>query len=329
MLDKGRRKFIALLGGAAAAWPLAAKTQQQATPVIGFLHAGPVSSNAPLVEPFRRGLAELGYVEGGNVRIEFRWAQGQYDRLAELAADLVRRQVAVIAAFSPPAAQAAKAATATIPIVFESGNDPIKAGLVASFNRPGGNATGINILVEELLGKRLGLLHEVVPTASMVAVLLNPRTPSYETQLRDVQAAARALGQDIHILNASTEQDVDRAFATLVELRAGALLVGSDPFLAGRLEQMVALAAHHSVPAIYARHEFVTAGGLMSYDVDFPDAYCQSGIYVARILKGEKPGNLPVVRPTKFELAINLKTAKTLGLTVPAGLIAIADKVVE
>jgi putative tryptophan/tyrosine transport system substrate-binding protein len=329
MLDKGRRKFITLLGGAAAAWPLAAQAQQPAMPVIGFLHGGPASSNAPLVEPFRRGLAELGYVEGGNVRIEFRWAEGQYDRLAELAADLVRRQVAVIAAFSPPAAQTAKAATATIPIVFESGNDPIKAGLVASFNRPGGNDTGINILVEELLGKRLGLLHEVVPTASMVAVLLNPRTPSYETQLRDVQAAARALGQDIHILNASTEQDVDRAFATLVELRAGALLVGSDPFLAGRLEQMVALAAHHSVPAIYARHEFVTAGGLMSYDVDFPDAYRQSGVYVARILKGEKPGNLPVVRPTKFELAINLKTAKTLGLTVPAGLIAIADKVVE
>ncbi len=323
-----RRTFITLLGGAAA-WPLGARAQQAAMPVIGFLHGGPASSNAPLVEPFRRGLAEFGYVEGSNVKIEFRWAEGQYDRLAQLAADLVRRQVAVIAAFSPPAAQAAKAATATIPIVFESGNDPIKAGLVASFNRPGGNATGINILVEELLGKRLGLLHELVPTASMVAVLLNPRTPSYEIQSRDVQAAARTLGQEIHIFNASTEQDVDKAFTALVELRAGALLVGSDPFLAGRLEQMVALAAHYSVPAIYARHEFVTAGGLMSYDVDFPDAYRQSGIYVGRILKGAKPGDLPVVRPTKYTLAINLKTAKTLGLTVPPGLIAAADKVIE
>ncbi len=295
-----RRTFITLLGGAAA-WPLGARAQQAAMPVIGFLHGGPASSNAPLVEPFRRGLAELGYVEGSNVKIEFRWAEGQYDRLAQLAADLVRRQVAVIAAFSPPAAQAAKAATATIPIVF----------------------------VEELLGKRLGLLHELVPTASMVAVLLNPRTPSYEIQSRDVQAAARTLGQEIHIFNASTEQDVDKAFTALVELRAGALLVGSDPFLAGRLEQMVALAAHYSVPAIYARHEFVTAGGLMSYDVDFPDAYRQSGIYVGRILKGAKPGDLPVVRPTKYTLAINLKTAKTLGLTVPPGLIAAADKVIE
>jgi putative ABC transport system substrate-binding protein len=323
-----RRDFIAVLGGATA-WPLVASAQQPAMPAIGFLHGGPVSSNAPLVEPFRRGLAELGYVEGGNVRIEFRWAEGKYDRLTQLAADLVLRQVAVIAAFSPPAAQAAKAATATIPIVFESGNDPIKAGLVASFNRPGGNATGINILVEELLGKRLGLLHELVPTASIIAVLLNPQTPAYETQSRDVQAAARNLGQEIRVLNASTEQEVDRAFAALVQMRAGALLVGSDPFLASRLEQTVALAAHYSVPAIYPRHEFVTAGGLMSYDVDFPEAYRQSGMYVGRILKGEKPGDLPVVRPTKFELAINLKTAKTLGLTVPSDVLVIADEVIE
>ena len=219
-----RREFISLLGGAAAAWPLAARAQQPTTAVIGFLHGGTASANASLIEPFRRGLAELGYIEGRNVAIEFRWAEGQYDRLAQLAADLVHRQVAVVAAFSPPAAQAAKAATATIPIVFESGNDPVKAGLVASFNRPGGNATGINILVEELLGKRLGLLHELVPTASTVAALLNPQTPAYEAQSRDVQATARSLGQQIHVLNASTEQDVDRAFTALVELRAGALL---------------------------------------------------------------------------------------------------------
>jgi putative ABC transport system substrate-binding protein len=232
-----------------------------------------------LVEPFREGLAQFGYVEGRNLLIEFRWAEGHYDRLTELAADLVRRQVAVIAAFSPPAVQAAKAATATIPIVFESGNDPIKAGLVASFNRPGGNATGINILVEELLGKRLGLLHELVPTALIIAAILT-QTPAYETQSRDLRAAAEKLGIEIRILNASTEQDVDKAFTEAAQMRAGALLVGSDPFLATCVEQMVALAARYSVPTIYARHEFVKTGGLMSYDVDFPGAYRQSGIYV-------------------------------------------------
>jgi len=246
-----------------------------------------------------------------------------------LAADLVRRQVAVIAAFSPPAVQAAQAATTIIPIVFESGNDPIKAGLIVSFNRPGGNATGINILVEELLGKRLGLLHDLMPTASTIAVILNSQTPAYQTQSIDIQAAAQKLGTEIRILNASTEQDVDRAFNDIVQMRAGALLVGSDPFLATCVEQMVGLAARYSIPAIYARHEFVRAGGLMSYDIDFPGAYRQSGIYVGRILKGEKPSELPVVRPTKFELVINLKTAKTLGLTVPSGMLAIADEVIE
>ena len=325
-----RRDFIALLGGGAA-WPLTTRAQQAVMPVIGLLHGGSPDpkSNGPLVEPFREGLAQFGYVEGRNLLIEFRWAEGHYDRLTELAADLVRRQVAVIAAFSPPAVQAAKAATATIPIVFESGNDPIKAGLVASFNRPGGNATGINILVEELLGKRLGLLHELVPTALVIAALLNSQTPAYETQSRDLRAAAEKLGIEIRILNASTEQDVDKAFTEAAQMRAGALLVGSDPFLATCVEQMVALAARYSVPTIYARHEFVKTGGLMSYDVDFPGAYRQSGIYVGRILKGEKPGELPIVRPTKFELAINLKTAKTLGLTVPSGILAIADEVIE
>src|SRR5262245_52524028 len=324
-----RRAFIAALG-VTAAWPLVARAQQPKIPVIGFLHGGSAdAANGPLIKPFREGLAEFGYIEGRNLTIEFRWAEGHYDRLAEFAADLVRLQVTVIAAFTPPAAQAAKAATATIPIVFESGNDPIKAGLVASFNRPGGNATGINILVEELLGKRLALLHEMVPTASVIAAILNSQTPAYETQSRDLQAASHILGEEIRILNASTEQDVDRAFTEAIQMGAGAVLVGSDPFLAGRIEQMVALAARYSVPAIYARHEFVKAGGLISYEIDFPDAYRQSGIYVGRILKGEKPSELPVVRPTKFELVINLKTAKRLGLTVPSSVLAIADEVVE
>ena len=298
-------------------------------PVIGFFHSGSADpiSNGPLVKPFREGLAQFGYLEGRNLVIEFRWAEGHYDRLAEMAAELVRRRVEVIAAFSPPAVQTAHAATATIPIVFESGNDPIKAGLVASFNRPGGNATGINIAVEELLGKRLGLLHELVPTASIVAAILNSQAPAYQTMAKDLHAAAQKLGKGFRILNASTEQDVDRAFTEIVQIRADALLIGTDPFLATCVEQMVGLAARYSIPTIYARREFVRAGGLMSYDIDFPGAYRQSGIYVGRILKGEKPSELPVVRPTKFELAINLKTAKTLGLTVPTGMLAITDEV--
>jgi len=326
-----RRDFIRVIAGSSVAWPLAARAQQAAMPVIGFLHGGSAdpNSNGPLVQPFREGLAQLGYLEGRNLAIEFRWAEGHYDRLPELAADLVRRQVVVIAAFSPPAVRAAQAATTTIPIVFESGNDPIKAGLVVSFNRPGGNATGINILVEELLGKRLGLLLELVATASTIAVILNSKTPAYQTQSGDLQAAAQKLGKAIRILNASTEQDVDRAFTDVVQMKAGALLIGTDPFLATCVEQMVGLAARYSIPTIYARHEFVRAGGLMSYDIDFPGAYRQSGVYVGRILKGDKPGELPVVRPTKFELAINLKTAKTLGLTVPPGMLAAADEVIE
>ena len=229
-----RRKFIKIIVGTVAAWPLASRAQQRTMPVIGFLHGGSAdpNSNGPLVKPFREGLAQFGYLEGRNLAIEFRWAEGHYDRLADLAADLVRRQVAVIAAFSPPAVQAAQAATTVIPIVFESGNDPIKAGLIVSFNRPGGNATGINILVEELLGKRLGLLHDLMPTASTIAVILNSQTPAYQTQSIDIQAAAQKLGTEIRILNASTEQDVDRAFSDIVQMRAGALLVGSDPFLA-------------------------------------------------------------------------------------------------
>jgi putative ABC transport system substrate-binding protein len=298
-------------------------------PVVGFLSSGSPDAYTHLLTAFRQGLAETGYVEGQNAAIEFRWAKGQFDRLPALASDLVQRRVAVIATTGTTSALAAKAATATIPLVFMGADDPVKFGLVASLNRPGGNATGLNVLTSELTGKRLELARELVPAGAVVAVLINPKSPEAEPQLRDVQTAARAIGQQIHILNASTERDVDTAFATLVQQLDGALLVTNDAFFHDQREQLVALAARHAVPTIYDRRAYAAAGGLISYGTHYVGAFRQLGIYTARILNGTKPADLPVEQSAKFELVINLKTAKVLGLDVPPTLLARADEVIE
>jgi putative tryptophan/tyrosine transport system substrate-binding protein len=312
-----------------AAWPRAAHAQQPAMPVIGFLHAASPEAYAPMMTAFRQGLKEAGYVEGHNVAIEHRWAEGHYDRLPALAADLVRRQVAEIVTGGTPAALAAKAASSTIPIVINVGIDPAQIGLVASFNRPGGNVTGLALLTVELAAKQLEVLHELLRTSAAVAMLVNPNNPLTEPETKGMRDAARSLGLQLHILNASTEGEIDAAFGKLIELRAGALVVSGDPFFNSRGDQIVALAARHALPAIYEWREFATAGGLMSYGTDLADAYRQVGIYAGKVLKGAKPADLPVQRVARVEFVINLKTAKTLGLTFPITLLGRADEVIE
>jgi putative tryptophan/tyrosine transport system substrate-binding protein len=325
-----RRDFITLIGGAAAAWPLTVRAQQPAMPVIGYLGAQSPAAFASRVRAFRQGLGETGYVEGRNVVIEFRWAEGQHDRLSALATELVRRQVAVIVApGGAPAALAAKSATTTIPIVFEMGADPIAMGLVGSLNRPGGNLTGVSSLNVEVTPKRLEILQELIPTGSIVAVLINPTSPTADSQLRNLQAAARALGSQLHILHASTERDFEAVFATLSQLRPSGLVIASDTFFATHSEGLAALTIRHAMPAIHQSRDFTIAGGLMSYGGSFVESHRQAGVYTGRIIKGDKPADLPVQQVTKVELLINLKTAKSLGVTFPLPLIGRADEVIE
>jgi len=324
-----RREFITLLGGAAA-WPLPLSAQQPAMPVVGFLNSASARGYAYAAAAFRQGLNEAGYVEGRNVAIEYRWAEDQYDRLPALAADLVRRSVSVIAAIGGPTpALAAKSATARIPIVFEMGADPVASGLVASLSRPDGNITGATSLNEEVGPKRLEILRELVPTAKVVALLVNPTNPNAETVTRNLQVAARTLGLELHVLHASSERDFDIVFATLVQLRAGGLVVSNDPFFVSRSEQLVDLTLRHAFASIFQSREFASAGGLMSYGGSVAESHRKAGIYTGRILKGEKPADLPVQQASKVELIINLKTAKALGLTVPLSLLGRADEVIE
>jgi putative tryptophan/tyrosine transport system substrate-binding protein len=322
-----RREFISLLGGAAA-WTLAARAQQAAMPVVGFLNSASAESFAPFVAAFRQGLSEAGYIEGRNVAVEYRWANEQYDRLPALAADLVRRQADVIAA-NQISVEAAKAATATIPIVFTTALDPVQLGLVAALNRPGGNLTGVTTLNVELLPKRIELLHQLSPTATDLALLVNSTNPSAGALSRDAHAAARSLGLQLHILEASSESDFEPAFTKLALIRVGGLVIGPDPFFVGRSAQLAALALRKAVPTVFAFRQFVSAGGLMSYGGSLTDVYRLAGVYVGRVLKGEKPADLPVHQSTKVELMINLKTAGALGLTLPASLLARADEVIE
>ena len=323
-----RRQFLTLVGGAVTGWPLAARAQQAAVPVIGFLNSASRDGYAPMVAGFRQGLKETGYVEGQTVAIEYRWAEGKYDRIPAMASELVRRQVTVIVA-NNPGNLAAKAATTTIPIVFTTSSDPVQIGLIASLSRPSGNVTGVTQLNVEVTPKRLELAHEIVPTATNIAVLVNPTNPNALTLSKDTEAAARVLGLQLHVLRASAESDFDTMFATLIRLRAGALVITADPFLFGWSEMLAALALHHAVPAIFQDHAFVAAGGLMSYGGSLPYSYRLAGIYAGRILKGEKPADLPVQQATKIELIINLKTAKALGLTISERILDLADEVIE
>jgi putative ABC transport system substrate-binding protein len=328
-----RRQFIILLSGAAASsvsWPLVARAQQAGVPVIGFLNSKSLADSTHLMPLFHQGLAEAGYVEGRNVTIEYRWANGDYSLLPAMAVDLVARKVAVIVATGGDVvALAAKAATTTIPIVFSSGSDPIKTGLVSSINRPDGNVTGISLFGGTLDAKRLEMLHEVVPQAAKIAVLQNPNLAEAGSRFKAIQAAAHAIGVQVFDVNAKDEPTIDAAFATITEQRADAIIVAGDPFLLSRYQQIVALAALHAVPAIYAWREYSIAGGLISYGVSLANATREAGLYAGKILKGATPSDLPVMQPTKFELVVNLKTAKTLGVTVPPTLLAVADEVIE
>jgi putative ABC transport system substrate-binding protein len=328
MFDLRRREFITMLGGAAAAWPLTARAQQP-IPLVGFVWTGDTSSAPmPYVTAFRQGLKEVGFVEGENVTVEYRWPGSEYDRLPALIAELLQRQVTVIVGNTPPA-MAAKAATSTIPIVFLAGVDPVTRGLVASFNRPGGNATGVSFLTTALEAKRLGLLHELLPRATAIAALMDPNFLASAGQLKDLQDAARTLSQQIYVLEASTDSQIDKGFASLAQQRPDALIVLGVPFFTARRKQIIELAARHSLPAMYNDREFPAAGGLISYGTSQAEAWRQVGGYTGRILKGEKPADLPVIQPTKFELVINLKTAKTLGLSVPDKVLVFADEVIE
>jgi putative tryptophan/tyrosine transport system substrate-binding protein len=323
-----RREFITLLGAAAAAWPLVARAQQPALPVIGWMGGGALQ-RADRTAAFHRGLGEAGYVEGHNVAIEHRWADGRYERLPAFAADLVARQVAVISTLDTESCLAAKAATATIPIVFLTGSDPVKFGLVASINRPGGNITGVNFLANLLQAKQFGLVQELMPTARLIGFLANPTNPNFELDVRGVQEAAEAQARKLMVLKAANASDIETAFGALVQQQVEALFVNADPYLANRIDQIVGLATRHKVPAIYPNREYVDAGGLMSYGTSRTDSYRQVGAYVGRVLKGDKPADLPVMQSVKVELVINLKTARTLGLIVPPTLLAIADEVIE
>jgi putative tryptophan/tyrosine transport system substrate-binding protein len=323
-----RRHFITLIGGAAAAWPLAARAQQPKMPVIGFLNGASPDGYVPMVAAFRQGLKEAGYVEGQNVAVEYRWAEGQYDRVPVIALELVDRRVAVLVA-NTPGVLAIKAAIMTTPIVFTTAGDPVQIGLVASMSRPGGNITGATSLAAELASKRLELAHQLVPSASVIAALINPTSNTADPQVRDLEAAARTLGLQLRVAHASSERDFDTVLANLAQLRPGALVIHSDGFLISRNEQLATLAIRYALPAISQERAFVAAGGLMSYGGSLPETYRQAGVYTGRILKGEKPADLPVVQPTRFELMINLKTAKALGIEVPPTLLARADEVIE
>jgi putative ABC transport system substrate-binding protein len=325
-----RREFITLLGGAAATWPLTARAQQGAMPVIGFIGIDLPESYADRLRAFRQGLKETGFVEGQNVAVEYRWAQGQFDRLPELAAELVRRQVAVIAATGgEPSPQSAKAATQTIPIVFTANGDPVREGLVASLNRPGGNVTGITIFGDVAVTKRVQLLHELLPQAAAIGFLMNPNNPNSDAEMMAAQAAAHSLGNEILVLKASNESEIDTAFAIMAQQKARALVIASDTFFFSRRAQLISLTARNGVASVFYLPEYARDGGLMAYGNNLTDLYRLAGVYVGQILKGEKPADMPVVQPTKFEFLINLKTAKALGLAIPPGVLAIADEVIE